>query len=139
MTRPDVGEAARRLLRPDGSVIVPPELAAGVLRVLLRAVSAHLSVDGGKVAPGVPGLLWALKAAAEREEDAAGFADETPPGGPANVEVSAGEWAERAGCSPQYARALARTGRVPARRIGRIWLIPETAAIVAPERTETAA
>lgn len=136
--RPDVEEVARRLLRPDGSVVIPGSLAGPVLRVLLRDVGARLSVDGGKVAPGLPGLLWALKAAADREEAAAGFADETSVAGPVSVEVSAGEWAERVGCSPQYARALARAGRVPARRIGRVWLIPETAAIVAPE-TERAA
>ncbi|WP_308340487.1 MULTISPECIES: helix-turn-helix domain-containing protein [unclassified Streptomyces] len=120
-------------------MVIPAALAGPVSRILLRDVGARVAVDGGKVAPGVVGLLWALKAAAEREEAAAGFADETPPAGPVSVEVSAGEWAERAGCSPQYARALARTGRVPARRIGRMWLIPESAAIVAPERKDQAA
>ncbi|MEU9183359.1 helix-turn-helix domain-containing protein [Streptomyces sp. NPDC048484] len=39
------------------------------------------------------------------------------------MEIGASELAERMGCSPEYARRLARSGRVPARRVGRTWLI----------------
>ncbi|MFH9293843.1 helix-turn-helix domain-containing protein [Streptomyces sp. NPDC017520] len=76
-------------------------------------------------------LFWGLHIASRREDDAAGFAEETEAAGPVSVEVSAREWAERVGCSPQYVRRLARTGRVPARRIGRAWLIAGSAAFVA--------
>ncbi|MFJ3141406.1 helix-turn-helix domain-containing protein [Streptomyces halstedii] len=136
--RPDVGEAARRLVREDGSVVVPPELAAGVLRVLLRDVGARLSVDGGKVAPGVPGLLWALKAAAERAETEGGSVPGTPAVPSVSVEVSTAEAARELGCSEGYVRRLARAGRLRGRKVGAVWLVAEVA-IVAPERTETAA
>jgi hypothetical protein len=56
---------ARSLLRPDGSVVVPPELAARVLRILLRDVGARLRSDDGRLSAGVHDLAWALHAAAE--------------------------------------------------------------------------
>ncbi|MFB7555343.1 helix-turn-helix domain-containing protein [Streptomyces brevispora] len=134
--RPDVPEGAGHLLRDDGSVLVPAELAGAVLRILLRDVTARLPVDKGAVSAPVRGLLWALSKAAEQAEALARSEDGTPLPAPVSVGLSTSQAAEVLGCSPEYARRLARSGRLPARRLGRTWLIE--AAIVAPE-TESAA
>ncbi|MFJ1788379.1 helix-turn-helix domain-containing protein [Streptomyces anulatus] len=134
---PDVEAAARRLLREDGSVLIPAGLAGAVLRILLRDVSARVAVDGGKVAPGVPGLLWALKAAADQAEVEEGSAPGTHADRPVSVEISTAEAARELGCSEGYVRRLARAGRLQGRKVGPVWLVAE-AAIVAPE-TERAA
>ncbi|MGQ4355265.1 helix-turn-helix domain-containing protein [Streptomyces drozdowiczii] len=118
-------------------MLIPPSLADPVLRILLRDVTARVSVDGGRVAPGVPGLLWALKAAAEREEAEEGSAPGTPVERPVSVEIGIAEAALELGCSEGYVRRLARAGRLRGRKVGRVWLVTE-AAIVAPE-TERAA
>ncbi|WP_317992358.1 excisionase family DNA-binding protein [Streptomyces sp. JV180] len=133
----EVPRAAAGLLRPDGSVVIPGPLAGPVLRVLLRDVGARLSVDGGKVAPGLPGLLWALKEAADRAEAEGGSAPGTPAERPVSVEISTAEAAQQLGCSEGYVRRLARAGRLRGRKVGPVWLVTE-AAIVAPE-TERAA
>ncbi|MFD7968585.1 helix-turn-helix domain-containing protein [Streptomyces clavifer] len=52
-----------------------------------------------------------------------GSGDGTPPAPAATVELTAGEAAFLLGCSTEYARRLARTGRVLARRAGPAWLI----------------
>ncbi|MFH9768462.1 helix-turn-helix domain-containing protein [Streptomyces microflavus] len=135
--RPDVEEAARRLLREDGSVVVPAALAGPVLRVLLRDVGARLQSDQGVVSSPVSGLFWALAMAAERAEAEEGSGSGTSADRPVRMEISVSQAAEVLGCSTEYARRLARSGRLPARRVGRAWLIAE-AAIVAPE-TERAA
>ncbi|MFD3640682.1 helix-turn-helix domain-containing protein [Streptomyces griseus] len=135
--RPDVGEAARRLLREDGSVVVPPELADGVLRVLLRDVGARLKADQAAVPLSTSSLLWALALAAEQAEAEEGSAPGTPAERPVSVEISTAEAARELGCSEGYVRRLARAGRLRGRKVGPVWLVAE-AAIVAPE-TERAA
>ncbi|MGW6462583.1 helix-turn-helix domain-containing protein [Streptomyces rubiginosohelvolus] len=135
--RSDVGEAARRLLREDGSVVVPPELADGVLRVLLRDVGARLKADRGAVPLSTSSLLWALALAAEQAEEGEGSACGTPAERPVSVEISTAEAARELGCSEGYVRRLARAGRLRGRKVGPVWLVAE-AAIVAPE-TERAA
>lgn len=47
----------------------------------------------------------------------------TKPPTPATVEISTTEQAARMGCSDRYVRKLCHTGRLPARRVGRTWLI----------------
>lgn len=135
--RRELEEAACRLVREDGSVIVPPELAAGVLRVLLRDVGARLKADRGAVPLSTSSLLWALALAAERAEVAEGSVSGTPAERPVSVEISTAEAARELGCSEGYVRRLARAGRLRGRKVGPVWLVAE-AAIVAPE-TERAA
>ncbi|WP_257132559.1 MULTISPECIES: helix-turn-helix domain-containing protein [unclassified Streptomyces] len=137
MMRPDVEEAARRLLRADGSVVVPAALAGPVLRVLLRDVGARLQSDQGAVPSPVTGLFWALALAAEQAEAEESSAPGTPAERPVSVEISTAEAARELGCSEGYVRRLARAGRLRGRKVGPVWLVTE-AAIVAPE-TERAA
>ncbi|MFD5105714.1 hypothetical protein [Streptomyces cinereoruber] len=116
--RPD--PAVSRLLRPDGSVTVPAAVAGEVLRALLRDLAAQRHTDGGEVSNDARRVLHALHAASVRS---AGFAPESPAPATATVEVTAHQAAELLGCSPQYARHLARVGRVRARRAGPLWLL----------------
>ncbi|WP_031104972.1 helix-turn-helix domain-containing protein [Streptomyces sp. NRRL S-146] len=112
------------LLRPDGSVTVPAAVAGDVLRTLVIGLTARVRADGGAVAPGVSTLLHALQTAAVRaDESRHGFVDESPATVPATVEMTAHQAAQVLGCSDQYARSLARSGRVRARRAGPVWLI----------------
>ncbi|MEU4190062.1 helix-turn-helix domain-containing protein [Streptomyces griseoluteus] len=48
------------------------------------------------------------------------------------MEVGISDAAARLGCSPEYARRLARRGRLSARRVGRTWLV-DAAALAAGE------
>ncbi|MEU2251160.1 helix-turn-helix domain-containing protein [Streptomyces sp. NPDC019224] len=123
MTAPPDSTAAR-LIGPDGSVTIPPEVAGEVLRALIRDLTARVRTDGGEVTPAVRHVLYALHEAAQHPpatnpSSAAG----TPPEPPATVELTAYEAAALMGCSTEYVRRLARTGRVPARRAGPAWLI----------------
>ncbi|WP_329220281.1 helix-turn-helix domain-containing protein [Streptomyces microflavus] len=137
MMRPELEEAARRLLREDGSVLIPAALAGPVLRVLLRDLGARFHVDNGRVSPSVVGLLWALAEAADRVEVEEGSGPGTPAERPVSVEISTAAAARELGCSESYVRRLARAGRLRGRKVGSVWLVAE-AAIVAPE-TERAA
>lgn len=123
MTAPaDPGIA--RLLRPDGSVTVPPSVAGEVLRALVRDLTARARADGGELSPDARRVLHALHAAAVRgDHTRPGSGDGTPQQSPATVELTAAEAALAMRCSPSYARRLARSGRVRARRAGPVWLI----------------
>ncbi|GGK59940.1 hypothetical protein Ppa06_26340 [Planomonospora parontospora subsp. parontospora] len=110
------------LLRDDGSVVIPPAVAAPVLRLLTIGLTARVRADGGEIGPTARRVLHALHEAAERH-DRAGFADETPAPATGIVESTVHEVAVRMGCSPQYVRRLCASGVLRARRAGRQWLI----------------
>lgn len=135
---PDMEESARRLVREDGSVVIPPQLAGAVLRILLRDVGARCRTGDGKVSSSVSGLFWALNEAAEQAEARDGSTPGTPGTAPGSVELSTTEAARELGCSESYVRRLARAGRLRGRKVGPMWLVAQ-ATIVAPERTENAA
>ncbi|MFI8106286.1 helix-turn-helix domain-containing protein [Streptomyces sp. NPDC086023] len=118
-------EPFRSLVRPDGSVLVPAAVAGEVLRALVRDLTARVRADGGEVSPTVRRLLYALHAADEQHQRA-GSVPGTPPGAPATVEVTAQQAAALLECSPEYARRLARSGRLRARRAGPVWLVDAT-------------
>lgn len=116
--------AAATLLGPDGSVTIPPGVAGEVLRALVRDLTARVRADGGEVSPTVRQVLYALHDATQRPNtpvpsSVAG----TPAVAPDTVELTAYEASIALGCSTEYARRLARTGRVLARRAGPAWLI----------------
>lgn len=123
MTAPsDPGVA--RLLRPDGSVMVPSSVAGEVLRSLMRDLVDRVRADGGELSPEARRVLHALHAAAVRgDHTEPGSSDGTPEQPPATVELTAAEAAQAMRCSSSYARRLARSGRVRARRAGPVWLI----------------
>ncbi|WP_277425618.1 helix-turn-helix domain-containing protein [Streptomyces sp. ADI98-10] len=69
-------------------------------------------------------MLRALHEATQRPAAAeSSSAHGTTADAPATVELTAHEAAVLMGCSTEYARRLARTGRVLARRAGPAWLI----------------
>lgn len=88
-------------------------LKTGIIRLAQR--------DGGRPSPVTARILQQLHTAATRP----GFPDETPSAQPATVDhgfasraVPMVEVAAVLGCSVQYARHLARTGRLRAHRVG---------------------
>ncbi|MCY0962800.1 helix-turn-helix domain-containing protein [Streptomyces sp. H27-H5] len=84
-------------------------------------------MDGGEVSPAVRRLLYALHDAAQRPAVAVPSSGAgTAPAAPVTVELTADQAALLLGCSTEYARRLARTGRVLARRAGPAWLIDPT-------------
>jgi excisionase family DNA binding protein len=144
MVRREPPPGAAGLVREDGSVVVPPALAGEVLRRLLRDLTAEVQANGGRLAPGVYALLWALRGAQGAgdkgfavTEAPDGSVAGTPVSGAGIVEISTAEAARRMGCSESYVRRLARSGRVPARRLGAQWLISPAAGAVDDE-TEAA-
>jgi len=113
-----------------GPVTVPAPLCGPLLRVLVRALAREAREDGGTIPPGIAAFLADLAAVVDSPTapaaatgEAAGSGNGTVPGGPAMVEVSAADAAAAMGASREYVRRLARSGRLPARRIGRTWLI----------------
>lgn len=115
------------LLRADGAVVVPAEVAGEVLRALVRDLTTRVRTDGGELSPAVRRLLYALHDAAQLPtEPEPSSADGTMTVVPATVELTAHEAALLLECSPEYARRLARTGRLLARRAGTTWLINPT-------------
>ncbi|MGW0417499.1 helix-turn-helix domain-containing protein [Streptomyces sp. NPDC003015] len=95
------------------------------MRALVRDLTERVRIDGGEVSPAVRGILHALRTASDQPPcPARGFADETSSDlGVSLREVTAEQAAELLGCSVQYARRLASSGRVAARRAGPAWLI----------------
>lgn len=123
-TRPELPPGARHLVRDDGSVIVPAAVASEVLRALVRDLTARVHADGGEVSAEARRVLYALHEAAERREREVASSDVgTLDPQPATVELTAQQAASLLECSPEYARRLARSGRLRARRAGLVWLI----------------
>jgi excisionase family DNA binding protein len=126
------GSAPSDLIRPDGSVLIPAEVAGDVLRSLVRDLTARVRADGGEVGPVVRRVLYALHAAAQRPDHSTvehSSDNGTSPGTAATVEeVTASEAAALLGCTPGYVRRLVRNGTLTGRRRGaRAWAIDRAA------------
>ncbi|MGW4021071.1 helix-turn-helix domain-containing protein [Streptomyces sp. NPDC005009] len=121
-TPPDPGVV--RLLRPDGSVVIPPELAGEVLRTLVVGATTQARMDGGVIGPGASRLLYQLYEAAQQAH-AQGRADVgSRTANHATVEITVAEAALLMGCRPRWIRTLLESGRLRGRRVNsRLWLI----------------
>lgn len=118
------------MLRPDGSVIVPPALASEVVRILSAHLDERVRTDGGELSAGARRLLVALQAGAEHAtaESVRPAATGSTLADPDTVEVTVIEAAALMECSPRWIRSLIEAGRLPARRAGeRLWLVDRTA------------
>lgn len=120
------------LLRPDGSVVVPGGVAEAMLRLLVLGVTAAARRDaGGRPAVRVLEVLHALNAAAVKEAEMS--ANGRDYSGSVKLGVSGGSWlscAEVAAllqCTGRTVRRACEAGRLPARKVGRQWLVSETA------------
>jgi excisionase family DNA binding protein len=122
------------LRRPDGSVLVPPEVAGSALHLLVIGLRERVRRDGGRITPELRRLLYALHDAASRHDEAEakallddvrrlpmayGVASGSAPADYATV----AEAAFSLGCSQGWVRSLARRGLLLASRVGRAWLI----------------
>lgn len=101
------------------------QVAREVLNVLVRGLTVHVRGDGHPVPWWAQPVCQALADVAETPRPAVGSAS-----GTASESLEASTWAPvdeaagLAGCSASYARRLARSGRIRARRVGsRSWLI----------------
>ncbi|MFC1434269.1 helix-turn-helix domain-containing protein [Streptacidiphilus sp. N1-3] len=115
--------ALRSLLRPDGSVVVPPDIADEVLRVLILGLDARVRADGGELSPSTRRFLYALHESSQLPRRTASTASGTPLSPVATVELTTEQAAALLECIPRYVRRLAATGRIKARHAGRAWLI----------------
>jgi len=97
-------------------------MARPLLRVLVRALAREVREDGGFIPPGIDRFLSDLAAVVDHPPPS-GSGLGTGPAPSATVEVPTTVAAEVIGASPEYVRRLCRMGRLPARRIGRAWLI----------------
>lgn len=114
-------------LRPDGSLLFPPETLRAVMGYLSRKLRQDLRQDGGGASAAlVVGFIEACAESVRLREvlEAQGFPTSEEAAGPAaRVWVSATEAAGRMGCSSRRVRQLARDGRLTARLSGGVWLI----------------
>lgn len=108
----------------DGSVAVPASVAADVLRLLVLGLDALVRKDGGEVSPRARALLLELHRAAQAYAEGLPVPSSELSGSPsATVEVSVAQAARVMGSSREYVRRLCRREVLPARRIGREWLV----------------
>lgn len=107
--------------QPDGpGLVVTPEVARELLRPLVLGLAARVRADGTPLSARTIAFLTELHNTAEQQRSSD---HGTPTPRPASVELGAGEAAALLGCSVEYVRRLARSGRVQARRCGWAWLI----------------
>ena len=111
--------------------VVTITLSRRAVRLLARGfdlgVIRESSLTGAEPTPEVSALLALLHNAAHGHRSSV---PGTPPAAPATVDLgfagsvlSAGEAAALLGCTPEYVRRLARTGRLRAHRVGGVWAV----------------
>jgi hypothetical protein len=122
VTAPQSPRELPSLTQPDGSVIVPAELAADVLRRLVRDIVIEARTTGGQPSPGARQLLDALHRAAHGSAAQRGQHEdhEHPPAMPG---ISVGEAAQLMGCTPQWVRAQLAAGKLAGRRSSGVWIV----------------
>jgi excisionase family DNA binding protein len=133
----------RRDAAPSSSgTVVPDELAGELVRAALAELRRQAETHGERIPPGGRRLLGTdagkqllrdLSAAAQRDAGiapvtGASSACGTEPAGSSTLDgkvIATVEAASRLQCTVRYVRKLCETGRLPARRLGRDWLITE--------------
>lgn len=116
--------APEALLQPDGSVVIPPAVAGHVLRALVRDLTARVAADGGRLAPGVQRVLFALHAAAQQPVPVQGCDTASVPVSGGTIGLTVDQAAAVLECSPQWVRHLLAAGRLDGHRAGaRLWLV----------------
>ncbi|MFF3897920.1 helix-turn-helix domain-containing protein [Streptomyces sp. NPDC001812] len=130
---PTAGYQIRRNGPDDegAAVVVPASLAPTVFNAVVLYLGDRVRTGGGALTPDARTLLRDLHRAAEGARTELSSDNGTPPPPTATVatgsEVSVMEAAALLGCTPEYARRLARAGAFQARRIGaRTWAIDRT-------------
>ena len=112
--------------RPDDrpSVVVPPDLAGGLLWLLVRALKREVRDDGGIIPPGLEPFLRDLHEAAEAAPVADdGNVEQTPGTIDVMAMVTVAQLSATSGHPHRTLRHWAATGRIRAHRAGRTWLI----------------
>lgn len=112
-------------VRPDGSIVAPPEVWGYVGRK--ASEKARRDRENGHR---VDLLLEFIEAAAEAQRaqftrDTVVPSPEPAEVPPARVELTPAEVAERLGCSAEWVRRLCSAKRIPAHKVSGIWVIYE--------------
>jgi excisionase family DNA binding protein len=102
-------------------VTVPHHLAGPVRDLLVTGLWDLAKANGGTVHPDLRTLIEQLHQADRHPTQVPPTEPAPPPRATVEVPVSAA--AEVMGASREYVRRLARRGVLPARRVGRVWLI----------------
>lgn len=121
-----------RLVRPDGSVVVPAAVADGMLRLLVLGVTTASRMNaGGSPSVDVLEVLHALNVAAVKAGDAhvSGigpvFEESVTVGVQGESWLTCSEVAALLQCTERSVRRACEQGRLPALKKGRQWLIHE--------------
>jgi excisionase family DNA binding protein len=125
-----IGVEYAHLVRPDGSVVVPPEVADRVLRILVVGLNESVRRNaGGRPSEPVINVLHALNAAAAREEQSSS-ANGTEFGEKRTMDsIQGGSWvtcreaAALLQCTDRAIRKACGQGRIPATKRGTTWFI----------------
>ncbi|MFJ4012234.1 helix-turn-helix domain-containing protein [Streptomyces sp. NPDC090026] len=112
---------------PDDD-LVTLTLPRAAVPLLWRLLGAWLLREyrntGGNPSPTADRALRALRDAAHTPpSSAAGTPTAEPPTVDPGKVMGMGDVAAVLGCTPEYARRLARVGRLPAQRVGTVWTI----------------
>lgn len=120
----------RKLIQPDGAVLIPARLAEAILAVLTIGLQVLVRRNElGRLSPQMVEVLQALQVAASRAPDTDMSASGPASGADRTLAASRVEMltvAEAAlicGCSARHIRRLINQGHLPAGRRGRDWLI----------------
>lgn len=111
------------LIRHDGSVLIPGAVAGEVLAAIVRDLTARAQRDGGLPTSRAAQVLFALHEAAIRHDETSGTGSAEATSATVNSAVTVTEAAALLECTSRWARHLAETGQIAARRTGRVWLI----------------
>ncbi|WP_188672177.1 helix-turn-helix domain-containing protein [Subtercola lobariae] len=121
------------LLRPDGSVVVPPRLAGWLVRVAVADLNGmRQSGRGGGLQNDVILLLEALQKATDFAESDDGSPSGTPDERANRLDIEPISWltvnevADAYGCTARAVRKQISSGRLIASKAGRDWRISST-------------
>lgn len=115
------------VVRRDGSIAAPPEVWAW-----LSSKASQMVRRDRQSGHEVGRLLEFVQATAEAAQQQSTTVSDTAVSSPKpadapspRVEITPKEAAMRIGCSEQWVRRLCSQKRIPARRVGQLWLIDE--------------
>lgn len=113
---------------PDGTIYASPEAWGWVAAMMAQKIRTDSRTNGGFSPLGLEFIDAATLAAHTQFYAARSVPQPEPaPAGFESVWISASEAAARRGCSDGLIRRMARLGQLPAQKVGKTWLIDESA------------
>ncbi len=106
----------------DGTVVAPQEAWEWLSVYVSKRMRADERTSGRRLTV-LHDFVDAAEAAATLSATRVVPVPEAPPRAPESVWLTTEQAARRMGCTSRHVRYLARADRIPARRVGRAWLI----------------